>query len=360
MRVERTAIVLALVLALAGLASSETLRVKIWRANLREGPGRNAPVLTMLDRGTELEVLGKVGGWYLVKVIKSGTNGYIHSTVVEALPEKAAAPTPAPPREPASSPAPAPSLPPQPPKTGPPAKAVPAPKPASPPPAPPPTRRLTLSLLGLVGPTSLDFSESRTFTQFAEEGILDVDSSYGTGFGGDVGLQYLFKKTWGAAVSFSFVRRSGSADFTGQFPHPLYLGRPRQASGSVDGLSYQEAAAHVDGVYAATKGKWTYGVFGGVSFFLKVEADILSLPEYAQSYPFDTVTITSVLIEPRSASAIGFNLGGDLGYRLKKALDVGLRVRFSRGTATLDVSEGNTVEIRAGGLQAGLGVRMRF
>ena len=47
MRVERTAIVLALVLALAGLASSETLRVKIWRANLREGPGRNAPVLTM-------------------------------------------------------------------------------------------------------------------------------------------------------------------------------------------------------------------------------------------------------------------------------------------------------------------------
>ena len=65
-------------------------------------------------------------------------------------------------------------------------------------------------------------------------------------------------------------------------------------------------------------------------------------------------------VESPSGSAFGFNLGGELGYRLAKQVDAGLRVRFSRATTDLDLAEGGSVEVTAGGFAIGVGARIRF
>jgi Outer membrane protein beta-barrel domain len=220
--------------------------------------------------------------------------------------------------------------------------------------------RFTLVLLGAFTPGTLDTSVSRSFEEFTEMGSLRADHSFDSGIGGEIGLQYLLKKNLGVAASFSFLSRDGSATYEAEFPHPLLLNTPREASGTADGLSYKETAIHVDVVYTETKGAFTYALFAGPTFFLSVEADTLSVPQYSHSYPYDTVTVTSVPIESPSGSAFGFNLGGELGYRLAKQLDAGLRVRFSRATTDLDLAEGGSVEVTAGGFAIGVGIRIRF
>jgi opacity protein-like surface antigen len=221
-------------------------------------------------------------------------------------------------------------------------------------------QRFTLTVFGFASPSHPDFDETRSFEQFAETGTLRAGYSHSTGFGGEVGLQYLFGENLGAAVALGFLTRDTSADFTGRFPHPLFLNRHREATGVVDGLSHQETAAHVDLVFSKTDGKLTYGVFGGPSFFFNVDVDVMDVPLYRHSYPFDEVSVTGTPAVGFSSSPVGFNVGGDLGYQVGNRIDLGLRVRYSRAKVELDVTDTQSVEVDAGGLQVGLGVRIRF
>jgi opacity protein-like surface antigen len=377
MRHGKIATAVLVFLALANAAAAERLRVKVAKAELRTRPTGDAHLLMTLDKGTELELLATVSGWYSVQVVRSGVKGYVSADAVEKVPEgesrpAAAPPRPAPPRTPRAAPTPAPA----PPKAEPPPAPRPSPPPARPPAAPPapratpappapppaggPAGRFTVTVIGLVGPPKLTFDESASFQQFVEAGTLEASHSNDLGIGGEVGLRYRFRERMGAEASFSFQKRDGTADFTARFPHPFFFNRHRVAEGSVDGLSYRELAGHLDFVYEKGSDKLTYAVFGGVSFFFNVEADVVGLPEYEHSFPFDTVAVTSVPILGPSKSALGFNVGGDVGYRLTDRLDAGVRIRFSRAKVELDAAEGSTVELDAGGFSAGAGVRIRF
>ena len=50
--------------------------VVVRRANFRREPSLNAEIITKLNRGTKVQVLGKEGNWYRVKVYD--TIGYLH------------------------------------------------------------------------------------------------------------------------------------------------------------------------------------------------------------------------------------------------------------------------------------------
>jgi opacity protein-like surface antigen len=209
-------------------------------------------------------------------------------------------------------------------------------------------------------PAKLEFSESRTFTEFAEEGSLDTDYSFDLGFGGEVGLRYFFTEHVGAEAVFSYSTRNGSADFTGEFPHPLFLGRPRVATGTVDDLKHEESAVHVNVVYGGASGKLGYALFGGASFFFQVKPSLVGQPEYTHSFPFDSITITEVPVLSESESQVGFNVGGELEYRFSEKVGAALAVRYSRASVEFAVDETNTVKLDAGGAFVALGLRVRF
>ncbi len=375
--------VLALVLSAAGGEAAERLRVTSAKAPLYSRAASDSFHLLDLEKGAELEAVEKTGDWYSVRVVSStvkganGVKGFISQADVQVVATETAAPPAPAPVAPRPTPTPRPAAPPPPPaprpvepppvvETAP----VTPPRPVTPPPPVAPTpavaagvperTRFVFSLNAGVLPAKLEFSESRTFTEFAEQGTLDVANSYDLGYGGEAGLRYLFTDHVGAEAVFSYTRRSGSAEYTGHFPHPLYLDRPRVVSGTVEDLTHKEATIHADLVYAGTSDKVGYALFGGLSYFVQVKPSLIGLPQYTQSYPYDDITVTNVPILSPSESKAGFNVGGELEYRFSERVGGALAVRYSRASVEFKIDDANTTKIDAGGFFVALGLRVRF
>ncbi|HVQ29780.1 MAG TPA: outer membrane beta-barrel protein [Vicinamibacteria bacterium] len=209
---------------------------------------------------------------------------------------------------------------------------------------------------------SKDFSQTRTFKEFAEDGTIESQYSVGSGVGFELGFHWRFKGRFGAMASVSSAGRDATVDVTASIPHPLYLEKPRSASTSQEGLSYHETIVHVDFVYAIPSGKsLEILLFAGPSF-ADVKADVVTKLNYSQKYPYDEVTVTSLSSSRLSDSGVGFNIGAGLDYRLGKSRRFGLgaQARFTTGSANLVPAEGPTIDIDAGGFQAAAGVRIFF
>lgn len=213
---------------------------------------------------------------------------------------------------------------------------------------------------GLYNVSSVDYSSSRTFTEFTEQGSLSASYEAKAGPGFEGGLQYGFTPKLGAAVSFASLSRDASASFTASLPHPLYLNRPRQAEGDTSSsLEFKETALHVDLVVGGRSGSLRYAAFAGPSFF-QVKADILDRIQYDHTYPYDTVRVTGTPVLQADDSPIGFNIGGSADYMLGSRAAVGVQARFSKASAELAAGESGKVKVDAGGLDIAVGIRIYF
>jgi outer membrane protein W len=90
---KRVCLLLALVLFLSVVGFSQTedlkIRVKVRRANVRERPNMEGETIAVVRRGAILQVDGKEGEWYLVRLSLKlegyAFPGYIHESVVEVV-----------------------------------------------------------------------------------------------------------------------------------------------------------------------------------------------------------------------------------------------------------------------------------
>lgn len=218
----------------------------------------------------------------------------------------------------------------------------------------------TLAVQGAFAPQSTDFSGSRRFTEFAEEGRIDSDYDVGSGPGFEAGLTWNFKPRLGVALSGGLVTRDTNAAFRASLPHPLYLDRDRQAEGTVQNLEHRELTGHLDLVYTGRSGSLDFSVFAGPSYF-QVKSDLLGQPQYAQTYPYDTVSSVSPPAPSADDTGFGFNVGAGVAYRFSQSVGFGVQGRFSRATIELVPASGaDTVEFDAGGLQVAAGIRIYF
>lgn len=93
---KRVCLLLALVLFLSVIGFSQTeglkIRVKVRRANVREQPNMEGEIIAVVKRGQILQVDGKEGEWYLVRLSLSlegyALPGYIHESVVQVVGEE--------------------------------------------------------------------------------------------------------------------------------------------------------------------------------------------------------------------------------------------------------------------------------
>jgi hypothetical protein len=99
-------------------------------------------------------------------------------------------------------------------------------------------------------------------------------------------------------------------------------------------------------------------IFGGPSFF-QVEQTIVTNFDYSESYPFDTATFSRAITNTQSESKMGFNVGGDVAYFFSNDVGVGGTLQYSGATVEMTVPSG-TADVKAGGLQVGGGLRLRF
>ncbi len=212
---------------------------------------------------------------------------------------------------------------------------------------------------GTLGLSTLDFAESWTFTEFVEEGTINASYSAEPSPGFEVGLAYEFMSHFGLRTSLTMAEYDESASYSASLPHPLYFDSPRQAEGDIQALSFKERVVYVDLVVSGAAGPLDLAAFGGVAL-VKVEGNLLQQINYSHSYPYDSVTVDSVPTTVVEDSAVGFDVGVSVDYRLGRYLGLGAQLRFSRATAELTHPDREIIEVETGGLQAAAGLRFRF
>jgi hypothetical protein len=212
---------------------------------------------------------------------------------------------------------------------------------------------------GYQGATN-NFTSAWSLPCYLEAESVNVGYSVKPGVLIDVGGGVRVWRGLTVGVAVSRYNRADLASLSASVPHPLYYDQPRSFQGTAAGPQRTETAVHVQAmwVFAAAR-KIQVGVFGGPSLFSVKQVFIWSV-NFADVYPYDTVTVSNTPTESQFASKTGFNVGGDVTYLVYKQIGVGGLVRFSGVRVGFKTQDGTALSLKAGGLQVGAGFRVRF
>jgi hypothetical protein len=212
-----------------------------------------------------------------------------------------------------------------------------------------------------VAPSRSSVSNRFDVRQFGdpETGVADVNYRPSTGPLVDGGVTVHVWRRLGAGVAVSHTSTHGNAAIDASVPHPFFLNTFRQVSGTAK-LSRDETSAHFQAAYLLPGTGRLRVVLTGGPTIANVSQPVVTDVQYSQAYPYDTATFTGAGTGHGSATAVGFNAGGDVGWMFNRSFGVGALARYSRGTAELDAGSGHRVRVRTGGPQIAAGVRVAF
>jgi hypothetical protein len=235
-------------------------------------------------------------------------------------------------------------------------------QPGPPRPTPPPAiDRIYISVNGAYQTGSDNFSETVTFRENAEDGTFSTDYEVKSGPAFNISVGAGLWRNIGVGVGVTRFSKNTPTALSASVPHPFFFNRPRTVDGEVAGIKREELAVHVQAraTFVPTD-RIQAVVFAGPSFF-NVQQDIVSDFEVTETYPYDTATFNRGITTTVDESKVGFNVGADVGYFFTRQVGVGGSVQWAGSTIEAPASAGTgTFEIKAGGFQAGAGLRLRF
>jgi opacity protein-like surface antigen len=206
---------------------------------------------------------------------------------------------------------------------------------------------------------SHDFEQVSTLRANVEDGSFTTDYDVKSGPSFDVAGGATVWRRLAVGVGVTRFSRSTASTLSGSVPHPFFFNRPRTVSGDIAGLKREELAIHVEAIATAPIGRRLQVMaFGGPSFF-RVNQGVVSTFAWSESYPYDEASFSSATTVDADGSKIGFNVGGDVAFFFSRQVGVGGSIRYSAATVEIDVA-GGTHDVKAGGVQAGGGLRLRF
>jgi len=229
-------------------------------------------------------------------------------------------------------------------------------------PSPPqPIDRVYISVNGAFQTGGGDFGETVTFRENAEDGRFSTDYEVKSGPALNISVGASIWRNIGVGVGVTRYSKSTPTAFSASVPHPFFFNRPRAVEGEVTGIDREELAVHVQARATFVPTQHIQAVvFGGPSFFT-VKQGIVTDFEITEAYPYDTATFSRGITKTVDESKIGFNVGADVGYFFTRQVGVGGSVQWAATTIDAPASAGTgTFEIKAGGFQAGAGLRLRF
>jgi hypothetical protein len=95
--------------------------------------------------------------------------------------------------------------------------------------------------------------------------------------------------------------------------------------------------------------------------FITVHQDILGAIGVTETgAPFTAVGIGDVAVVTRKVRTLGLNASADVTWFLTPMVGIGATARYIRGYATTTLTDGRPVDLDVGGLQFGVGARLRF
>ena len=200
---------------------------------------------------------------------------------------------------------------------------------------------------------SHDLSESGSFPLYEETATFSSTNKVKGGFLFDIGGAY---RVWGknllAGVSVSHVGSKSNGSVTGSIPDPAVFDRPRAVTKEFADLKHSETAVHLAAIWMMpVANKIDVGVFAGPTIF-SIKQD--TIPSLTITEPGPTITTT---VASASKTTVGFNIGVDAQYMLRKKYGAGIVARYSVGSVSLP---GASKKLTVGGFEFGVGGRYRF
>lgn len=220
--------------------------------------------------------------------------------------------------------------------------------------------RYFISVNGAYQAASRTTDEAGSFTLYDEPGSFAGSREVPKSWLLDVGAGVRVWNKLSVGAAYSMTRAASDVPFALTAPHPVFYGRSRTATLQVNDLGHQESAVHFQASYQVLE-MWGLRVsaVAGPTLFMVTEDSVASVTVAETGSPYTAVT-PGAEFASSSKSAMGFNVGADLSYRVLGGLGVGAFFRYSAGTVTLPSSGGSTKSVKVGGPQAGAGLRYAF
>ncbi|MEZ5288833.1 MAG: hypothetical protein R2712_29345 [Vicinamibacterales bacterium] len=208
-----------------------------------------------------------------------------------------------------------------------------------------------------------ELSDARDFSIYGESARIISNTSFDPDSILDFSVGARVVRNFGVAIGYHTKSSTGVADIQGSIPHPIFFDRPRNFTSAEDGIDRDEHAVHLQfGWMLPLREKLDVFLFAGPSFY-RLSQELVSDVTLAEQGPPFTSVVVQPNIELRKENATGYNAGADVTYMLKTTdsirLGVGGFIRVTGATAKLALANG-TVETDLGGLQFGIGGRIRF
>jgi hypothetical protein len=211
--------------------------------------------------------------------------------------------------------------------------------------------------------TSGTLNDATTFTVYEETGSLTMEQNVDSGSLFDFSVGGRVWRNVSVGIGYHRGSNTSEASGTASVPHPLRFNANRTVAIAAGDMNRTEQAFHIQvGYMIPINDDISVHATVGPSFF-RLKQDVLAGATYTEvGAPFDRVNATPV-VEERSDSVAGINAGVDVTYKFYTSdaynIGAGAFLRYAGGSAVIRVIE-NEVDTDVGGLQFGLGLRVRF
>jgi len=195
------------------------------------------------------------------------------------------------------------------------------------------------------------FTTGNSFPLFDEIATFEASQEVKQGLLFDVsGARAVGWRDLSVSVGISSFSRSSSASVTASIPHPLFFDRSKTTTTSVDGLSHSQLGVHLAAMWTVPVRQDLEAAFFAGPSFTRVSQDLV------QTVTANTSQVATPAVVSQSGTAPGVNIGVDVRYALTGRYSAGGFLRYVHGTVDLESS----ANLRVGGTQAGVGLRVRF
>jgi hypothetical protein len=196
-----------------------------------------------------------------------------------------------------------------------------------------------------------DYVLSNSFPLYDETASFETRQHVGNGVIVDASAARLVWRKLSIVGGFSTFRDSDEAVVTATIPHPEVFDQFVTTTTTVTDLKHSELGVHFSAM-------WTMPVTNSIDVALFAGPSIV----HARKDVVPTVSVppgtqdSSPLVVSQSGTHLGINIGVDASYRLTERYGVGLFLRHAGGTVNLE----SLSNLKVGGVQAGIGVRLHF
>jgi len=210
-------------------------------------------------------------------------------------------------------------------------------------------------------PTGLTLQESLGATIYSEAATYGVTHSSSGGGLFDIGGGVRVWRNLAAGLAVTSLSTRSGATVSAAVPHPLFYNRKRLADFADTNLQHKQLGVHLHAVWVVpVNEKIDVAVSGGPSFFTVTQSLVSSVTIAAEiGAPYNVVEVASIATDKVSKNAFGVNVGVDMSYKVTEHLGGGIFVRYGGGSVNIPTSGGEQ-SIDVGGVQTGIGLRIRF